>query len=202
MTDAASHVRLGPGRPRQFGENGAALLDANRMAIWTDIGKSTAPMVKQLHEYWMSKRGGAVIPDRSLIDPAEMKPLLPNILIAEPSHPPFRVRYRLVGSRVAAASGLDITGRYLDEMIAADDVPWQACYQRVWSERIPLYGDVTVATLHGDQFGYEFAIFPLSRGGESVEQFIAIEDYGGREIRLRQFEDKLPPWQPMDKPPG
>jgi len=171
------------------------------MPIWTDIGKSTAPLVKQLHDYWTSKRGTAGIPDRGLIDPAEMKPLLPNILIAEPSHPPFRVRYRLVGSRVATASGLDLTGRYLDEMVSTDDGQWQAYYRRVWSERIPVYGDVTVPTLHGDLFRYEFGIFPLSRGGESVEQFIAIEDYGGRELRLRQFEDKIAPWRVADEPP-
>jgi hypothetical protein len=172
------------------------------MAIWTDIGKSTAPLVRQLHDYWMSKRGSAAIPDRGLIDPAEIKLLLPNILIAEPSHPPFRVRYRLIGSRVAAASGIDLTGHYLDEMVSGDDAQWQAYYHQVWSERVPVYGAVTVPTLYGDQFRFEFGIFPLSRGGESVEQFIAIEDYGGREIRLRQIDDTLAPWRAADDPPS
>ena len=172
------------------------------MAKWTDIGKTTAPMVKQLHDYWLSKRGAAALPDRNLIDPAEIKSLLPNILIAEPSHPPFRVRYRLIGSRVVAASGLDLTGRYLDEMVAADDDGrWQEYYHQVWSERIPVYGDAVVPTLHGDQFRYEFGIFPLSKGGDSVEQFIAIEDYGGREPRLKLIEDRMKPWRTASKPP-
>jgi hypothetical protein len=172
------------------------------MAIWTDIGQTKAPMIKELHGYWLSKCGNAALPDRSLIDPAEIKSLLPNILIAEPSHPPFRVRYRLIGSRVAAASGMDLTGRYIDELIAADDeVDWQGCYHRVWSEKIPLYGDVGVPTLHGDQFRYEWGIFPLSKGGDNVEQFIAIEDYGGHEPRLKQIEDRMTPWRPADKPP-
>jgi hypothetical protein len=170
------------------------------MASWTDIGRTTAPMVKQLHDYWLSKRGTAALPDRKLIDPAEIKSLLPNILIAEPSHPPFRVRYRLIGSRVAAASGIDLTGRYLDEMVSADDGEWQAYYHQVWSERIPIYGLVAVPTMHGDEFRYEFGIFPLSKGGETVEQFISIEDYGGREPKLRQIEDRMTPWRAADKP--
>jgi len=170
------------------------------MASWTEISKTTAPLVRQLHYYWLSKRGAAALPDRSLIDPAEIKSLLPNILIAEPSHPPFRVRYRLIGSRVAAASGMDLTGRYLDEMVSSDDAQWQDYYQQAWSEKIPVLGEVVVPTLHGDQFRYEFGIFPLSKGGDSVEQFISIEDYGGREPRLKQIEDKMEPWRDADKP--
>lgn len=171
------------------------------MASWTDIGRTTALMVRQFHDYWLSKRGAAALPDRDLIDPSQIKPLLPNILIAEPSHPPFRVRYRLIGSRVAATAGMELTGRYLDELVAADaEDHWQAYYHQVWSEKIPVYGEVTVPTLHGDQFRYEFGIFPLSKGGDSVEQFIALEDYGGREPRLKQVEDKMTPWRAADKP--
>jgi hypothetical protein len=170
------------------------------MASWTDIGRTTAPMVRQLHDYWSSKRGGAALPDRDLIDPAEIKLLLPNILIAEPSHPPFRVRYRLIGSRIAAASGMDLTGRYLDELVAADDENrWQDHYRQAWSEKIPVYGNAMVPTLHGDEFRYEFGIFPLRKGGDSVGQFIALEDYGGREPKLKQIEDRMTPWRAADK---
>lgn len=166
------------------------------MPRWTDIGRTTAPMVRQLHDYWQSKRRGRDIPDRTDIDPAEIKPLLPNILIADASDPPFRVRYRLIGSRIAAASGMDLTGRYLDELIAADEEGhWLEFYEEAWRRRIPVYGEVTVPTLHGDEFRYEFGIFPLSRGSDDVGQFIAIEDYGGREPRLKQIEDRIAPWR-------
>lgn len=170
------------------------------MASWTNIGQSNAPMVKQLHDYWKSKRGSAALPDRDAIDPSEIKPLLPFILIAEASDPPFRVRYRLIGTRIAAASGMDLTGRYLDELFSTDDGRWQAYYHQAWSERVPVYGMVTVPTVHGDEFRYEFGIFPLSKGGDTVVQFLAIEDFGGREPRLRLLEDEMEPWRPADKP--
>ena len=175
-------------------------VDPARMASWTDIGRTTAPMIRQLHDYWVSKRGGAAVPDRARIDPAEIKGLLPNILIAEASDPPFRVRYRLIGSRIAAASGMDLTDRYLDELVAADDENrWLDYYRQAWSERIPVYGDALVPTLHGDEFRYEFGIFPLTKGGTEVAQFIALEDYGGREPKLKQIEDRMTPWRAADK---
>jgi hypothetical protein len=165
------------------------------MASWTDIGRTTAPMIRQLHDYWLSKRDGAAVPDRARIDPAEIKGLLPNILLSEWSEPPFRIRYRLVGSRVAQVTGFDFTGRYLDELLSTDlENRWHDDYREARDHRVPILGAVVVPTVQGDQFRYEFGIFPLTLGAEAVRQFIAIEDYGGREPRTRQLEDKLKPW--------
>jgi hypothetical protein len=61
-------------------------------------------------------------------------------------------------------------------------------------------GEVVVPTLHGDLFRYEFGIFPLTKGGDAVAQFIAIEDYGGREPRLREIEDRVAPWRERETP--
>jgi hypothetical protein len=52
------------------------------MPSWREIGKTEAALVRQLHDYWQSKRGGRDVPDRSDIDPAEIIPLLPNILLS------------------------------------------------------------------------------------------------------------------------
>jgi hypothetical protein len=38
---------------------------------------------------------------------------------------------------------------------------------------------------------YEFGIFPLRRGGERVDQFIAVEDYFG----LVGTIDQIEPWR-------
>src|SRR3569833_3722073 len=76
---------------------------------------SEAPAaIKQLAEYWNSLAGGTA-PDRSTIDPAAILPLLPFILMIEFEDEPFRVRYRLTGTRVDEMTGMNITGRYLDE---------------------------------------------------------------------------------------
>jgi hypothetical protein len=165
------------------------------MASWREIEKTQAVLVRQLYDYWQSKRRGRDVPDRADIDPAEIKPLLPNILIAEVSDPPFRIRYRLVGGRVTQLTGFDFTGRYLDELLPTDfENRWHDDYREARDHRVPILGAVVVPTIQGDQFRYEFGIFPLTLGGDAVRQFIAIEDYGGREPRTLQLEDKLKPW--------
>lgn len=45
-------------------------------------------MIKVVVEWW-DKHKGDDIPDRSQFDPADFKPLLPNILLCDVQHEPF-----------------------------------------------------------------------------------------------------------------
>jgi len=163
------------------------------VSIWTDIAQSTSPKVKALHAWWMAHRGpeGSAapdMPDRSALWPGDIQALLPSIFISELERDPFRIRYRLVGTRAVALTGYDFTGRYLDEMQRADaEVPWADYYRRVVETRRPLLGSVIVSAKAGGTFKYEFGIFPLTLGGTEVRQFIAIEDYFGFEAGSAQW---------------
>jgi hypothetical protein len=54
-----------------------------------------------------------------------------------------------------------------------------------------------VPTSDGKLFTYEFGIFPLRRGGETVDQFVAVEDYFGLTSTIVQVE----PWrEKSDRP--
>jgi hypothetical protein len=146
--------------------------------VWTDISQSTSLQVKALHDWWMAHRGDADIPDRRALWPGDITQLLPSIFISELERDPFRIRYRLVGTRAVALTGFDFTGRTLDEMQGEGaEVPWAEYYRTVLETRRPLMGSVTVATKAGGTFKYEFGIFPLTLGGTEIRQFIAIEDY-------------------------
>ena len=148
------------------------------MPVWSDIAQSASPKVKALHTWWMAHRGDADMPDRSALWPGDILALLPSIFIAELERDPFRIRYRLVGTRAVALTGFDFTGRYLDEMQRADaEVPWADYYRKVVEARQPLMGAVIVSAKSGGTFKYEFGIFPLTLGGTEIRQFIAIEDY-------------------------
>lgn len=165
------------------------------MAFWFDIESVTSPLVRALHGYWDRRRGARSLPARSDIDPAEIKNLLPYVLISELMGELPRVRYRLVGTTAAAASGVDLTGRFLDEMVAADvEDEWQSHYTRVRNERRPLFGTANVPRLDDELLCYAFGIFPLSDGGDAVAQCIAIEDYGTMNQRLGELQDKAQPW--------
>jgi hypothetical protein len=163
----------------------------NRLPTWTDPDQSKSPIVRELHAWWLSKRGPSGIADRADVDPIALRKLLPNIIISEVETEPFRIRYRLVGTKIAAVTGFDFTGRYLDEIIAAgSETPWIELYVTICESRAPLLGSVTETTTNGGKFTYEFGIFPLAVGGTAVKQFIAIEDYFGFQLTSAELQ----PW--------
>ncbi len=90
------------------------------MGYESDISEISSPNIHRLYDYWTAKRGLHHVPYRRDIDPADLKPLLPELTISEFETDPFRVRYRLVGTRVAEISGLDYTGLYLDQLDFGD----------------------------------------------------------------------------------
>ena len=89
------------------------------MAVYSNPDDVRSDMVRSMLQWWLAKSGGD-IPDRDDLDPADLKPLLPNILISDVEHDPFRIRYRLVGTRAREATGFNIVGRYLDELLPTD----------------------------------------------------------------------------------
>ena len=162
------------------------------MPVWSDPHHGKSELVRVLHAWWEAARGSADVPDRCDLCPDELRQLLPFLFIADAEHDPFRVRYRLVGTRAVGITGIDITGRYLDELLSAEpDQPWIDHYKRVYLTRKPLLGATTVPTSTGKMFTYEFGIFPLRKGGPSIDQFVAVEDYFGLISRIVQVE----PWR-------
>jgi hypothetical protein len=143
----------------------------------------------------MSNRGPSGLPDRATFDPTEHKTLVSNMMVCDLEPEPFRVRYRLVGTRVTGITGFEFTGRYLDEVLGADATePWLEYYAAVAGTRAPILGAVTEPTRAGGKFTYEFGIFPVVQGGTEVKQFISIEDYFG----ATPISAALKPWPPIE----
>lgn len=155
------------------------------MQTWTDPNLCKSELVRRLHAWWSSTRGASGLPDRADFDVFEHKPLLQNLMLSEVEAEPFRIRYRLVGTRIVRNIGVEFTGRYLDDLIGPDHkIPWMDYYRAAYDDRRPLMGELTEPTLTGNTFSYEFGIFPLSADrGNAVQQFIALEDYFDFELR-------------------
>lgn len=167
------------------------------MNTWHEIERCQSTLIKELYDIWSSKGGSHGLPRRADFDPVEMKRLLPNLLIVDLEREPFRARYRLVGTKVVAASGYDFTGRYLDEIdLASGAELWVSQYRDVCRSRRPLFGSADLPTADGGRFTYEFAIFPVTRDGESVNQCLELEDYGVFNDRLFELQQKVENWRP------
>lgn len=167
------------------------------MMTWHDVARCRSVLVRELHGLWISKRRYNELPRRADFEPAEMKRLLPNLLILDIEENPFRARYRLVGTKVVAASGFDFTGRYLDELeLESGGEYWDAQYRAVYEARRPLFGAAELPTIDGGRFTYEFGIFPVTIDGLAVNQCLELEDYGDFNDRLFELERDAEGWRP------
>ncbi|MBI2253769.1 MAG: PAS domain-containing protein [Proteobacteria bacterium] len=138
------------------------------------------PNIHRLHAYWLSLANGAA-PERALIDPAAMRELLPYLCIVEFEPGPFRVRYRLTGTKVDEINGFTLVGTYLDRFIKTDEsggaaAHLQAHYRRCWETGQPCFSAYLWPTRSGNFLEVKFAMFPLTVDG-AVRQAIAIEDW-------------------------
>jgi len=141
----------------------------------------TTAMVADLYGYWLKRRGDRRMPRRADIDPADIKPLLPNLFLTEFTLDPFRVRYRLVGTEIVNHAHLDFTGRFLDELDFSpyDEVDWMGLYRIVWEQSVPIFGDAveTFRDRIRAPAPYHFCILPLSADGVTPTGAVALEEY-------------------------
>jgi hypothetical protein len=147
--------------------------------------------IKRLSDYWIKLSGGEV-PDRSLFHIEDLLPLLPFLLMVDFEFDPFRVRFRLSGTRVDQMTGMNLAGRYLDDFATgayADSVNQMiGHYQEISRTGIP---KIWTYPSEGDNPKLKHiwvAVFPLKTDGV-ITQCIVMEDYG----QLNVIEDGLAP---------
>jgi len=153
----------------------------------SSVTELTSPKVAALARYWEEKRGDRLMPFWRDIDPAEIKPLLPHLLVSRYERNPFRVRYALVGTWLAQFSGGDFTGRYLDELdFSGEDTDWLAHHIQFIAEKKPAFGICRFVTQSGLERDYESGMFPIAaEDGVTIERSLAIEDFArGVEVVL------------------
>jgi hypothetical protein len=77
--------------------------------------------LSRLFAYWLEKRGDRLFPAKAEIDPVEFRYVLGYVTLVDVERGPGpkrsrRYRFRLDGSILVELSGMDYTGRYLDEL--------------------------------------------------------------------------------------
>jgi hypothetical protein len=161
------------------------------MERYRSIDEVPSTRARRMFRYWTEKKAARPMPSRADIDPGEIKDLLPNVILTRIEYAPFRVLYKLVGTRAVENAGYDYSGHYLDEMDFVSEIgtDWPGNYRWIAEHREPLYGLCQIRFTDGVIKPYVVAMFPLSSDGESVDQVIAIEDL---DLDLLEV-DRLPP---------
>jgi hypothetical protein len=134
---------------------------------------------RRLFEYWHGLKRNGRPGLRTAFDPTEVPSLLSSLLLGDIEANPFRVYFRLVGTRVAAFSRLDFSGYYLDALDykGRDSIEWLDCYRHIHATGIGVIGVNRVIWPDEQPLEYEFAVLPLERDGDPAGSFIAIEVY-------------------------
>lgn len=125
--------------------------------------------VGAVYEYWRQKAAGRPMPMRADIDPADLKPYLPAIMLVDVVHDTRRFVYRLVGTHEVAGRGRDPTGLSVAEAFYAGSAEEAlAAYEYVARERRPFCFCEPYVTPDGWQEREDTVYLPLTRDGETV----------------------------------
>lgn len=136
----------------------------------------TSGRIRRLTDYWRVSRKGRRVPIRADIDPADIPDLLPNIVMSDIEQP-FRIRYRLVGTKVVEFNRLDFTGCYLDGLRWDSQGRYTRAYRRIIELGVPVFG-LDAWPLAGEMTGRsEIVMLPLSSDGERVDRCMSLEDF-------------------------
>lgn len=149
-----------------------------RRICGTGFLSGCSPRIRRFYEYWNGKRGGRAMPSRADIDPAEIKDLLPGIILIDVRHDPLKLTYRLVGTNEVTARGSDPTGRDVATAIYAEN-PEEALrsYELVIKTRDVVYHEEPGETRSPQLSEVGLLATPLSSDGVTIDKLFVFVDY-------------------------
>lgn len=129
--------------------------------------------VRAVVAYWREKCGGRSMPSRAEIDPADLKPYLPCIMLVDVVRDARRFVYRLVGTHEVAGRGYDPTGRSVIDAFYAESLEaGLATYEYVVRERRPFCFRDPYLTEDNWREEEDTVYLPLSSDGETVDKVL------------------------------
>ena len=132
------------------------------------------PRLKRLYAYWRERCAGADMPAREAIDPLDFRYILGYVTLVDVEPAPRRYRFRLDGSILAMLSGMDYTGKYLDQLGMPDYIAFiEASYDRV-VDHIRPYAYRKEGAFDTKSFDEETLILPLGRDGTVKSLMVAV----------------------------
>lgn len=131
--------------------------------------------LQRLYVYWQEKRGSRLMPSRDDIDPIDLTYCLGYLCLVdvEAGEPP-RFRFRVDGSNCVSISGIEMTGRYVDEIPLSDyRAVMESAYRSIYTTKLPhYYNDDEI--WDDRHYRTEGILLPLSSDGLTVNMLIDV----------------------------
>ncbi len=142
-------------------------------------------IIDEAEAYWCRLRGGRAMPARHDVDPADIRRLLPFVMIIGVTRVGGvpRFRYRLLGTGIVARSARDYTGMDIEEL------PFQRSPSRIASLYLdatrgagPVRRVIPRAGQEDPRFGPIGMVAPLSDDGRTVDGLFGVFDFSPIEV--------------------
>lgn len=154
---------------------------AKEMGHKVSLDDIASPLVKQGYAYWLSKRGDRPFPARADINPAEIKRLLPNVilvhLIGESDY-----QYRIVGEANVKAHGFNALNWHvsdLDSQVPGYTAMMVGLYTHIRKSGRPFAAKGSLVHIDRGYRSYESIYMPLGPQEGVVDHLFAVADYSG-----------------------
>lgn len=148
-----------------------------------DISSS---IIHRMSAYLTQKRGNRPMAAREDIDPAELRDILPHIVLVDIRTNPLSVYYRLVGTRIVEFYG-EFSRTWMHDRPMSDAYKRVAenIYTTLVETKCPVFGVTEMRTRFDSVVSYEWGYFPLSSNGETVTGGLEIESPERRVIGIQ-----------------
>ena len=136
-----------------------------------------------LREWWERKRGARTMPPRTELDPAELKPILRDIVVIDvdpgTEESLHRFTCRLAGTEVDARLGTRLTGLTLDDApFDGAKAEMRAQYEAVVRERRPIDCTRKLVMQNARYVEYDCLVVPLANASpDTVGTLLAALDF-------------------------
>jgi hypothetical protein len=141
-------------------------------------------------DYWQRKCAGRLAPTRADIDPVEIAPLLPRVMLVDVGGDPIDFRFRLAGTGIFKIHGAELTNkRALDLEPPVYAALIHRLYRDALARRAPIAHRLLIEcrTRRSD---YMCIILPLSEDGRTINRLMTVESYADCAQDLRDcFEE-------------
>ena len=138
------------------------------------LARPDVPELRAIHAWWDTLCGDALMPEKALLSPHELRPFLPQIQVLEVVDGGVDYHVRLFGSLWVTLTGADFTGRRLSQI---DNKPaeakWHEIYSRCVAAKSPVPLKTNLNNVGKAFLRVEVLLMPFTQTGFDVDFVVA-----------------------------
>ena len=125
-----------------------------------------------LLNYWQGQRQDGKIPNLSKIDALDLAPCLGYLMVLDIGQD--ELTYRVYGTKIAQASGFDLTGKTVSSITSHSFIPtfFNACYRATQRRQIPILTQHETP-VEVSVYSWTRLILPLANDAGEIVRFLA-----------------------------